>query len=126
MTWGLSKLSPVAPVFFCPALGAPSQPGRRSGWGVGFLEHRRGLGGSWAGKLSLNQRDMQCFFLLALESEMGGLSPPSLPANQDAERSPDKGGMETLVKGPIGSFFFPGLQQSSVPFYIFTRYHFSR
>lgn len=29
--------------------------------GVGLLEHRGGLGGSWAGKLALNQRDAHYF-----------------------------------------------------------------
>lgn len=59
MTWGLSKLSHVAPVFFCPARGAPEPAGKAHWMGVGLLEHRRGLGGSWAGKLSLNWRGVQ-------------------------------------------------------------------
>lgn len=61
MTWGLSKLSRVAPVFFCPARGAPEPEGKELWLGVGLLKHRGGLGGSWAGKLALNQRDVHYF-----------------------------------------------------------------
>lgn len=70
VTWGLSRLSPRCLLgSFVLRAARSDRPGKEQGMGVGWLEHRGGLGGAWAGKAAPEPAGMCKNFYLTMKSE---------------------------------------------------------